>query len=56
MEFLIALAIIIGSFIIGGVVTVWKNDDLNTQWSFFIIGGCLFLIILILLRILTVIS
>tara|TARA_R110002020_G_scaffold264120_2_gene478880 strand:+ start:198 stop:368 length:171 start_codon:yes stop_codon:yes gene_type:complete len=56
MEFLILIAIIIGIFIIGGVVTIWNNDDSETMWSTFIIGGCLFLIIAILIRILIVLG
>jgi hypothetical protein len=56
MELLIVIAIIIGIFIIGGVVTIWNNEDSEYMWSMFIIGGCLFLIIAILIRILVVLG
>jgi hypothetical protein len=49
MGYLIIIGVIIGIFILGGVITIWNNSDPHNEWSLFIIGGLLFLITAILI-------
>ena len=49
MGYLIIIGVIIGIFILGGVITIWNNSDPNNEWSLLIIGGLLFLITAILI-------